>query len=204
MKKPKGGLWLVIMLAGSVSALARDAIMAVATNAFLAMAANGMGIPHPASNKTYRVPDGARAVPVPEGMVYIPAGKFTFGSGDHMAIVELAGYCLGKFPVTNAEYKEFLDANKSQNPPSYWENGNYPAGKANHPVVYVSLEQARAYTVWVSKKTGWKMVIPNRAAVGESGARPASVPLSVGKLTGHPLRQRRADHQVQLQRGDCR
>ena len=71
---------------------------------------------------------------------------------------------MDEYEVTNAQYREFLLAN-----PQWWKelvardladrnylrdwNGNaYPAGKADHPVVYVSWYAARAYAQWARKR----------------------------------------------------
>jgi len=126
----------------------------------LTRAANGTAISHPSSTQVYPVIDGPRTISVPVNMVYVPAGKFTVGTGPGETTAELDGYCIGKFPVTNAEYKAFLDATSSTRCPAYWSGGTYPEGKANHPVVYISLTQAIAYADWMSKQTGWKVTIP--------------------------------------------
>lgn len=126
----------------------------------IAKAANGMGIAHPASKKTYAVTAGGKRIAVPEGMVYIPEGDFTFGARPNAKKVHLAGYCIGRFDVTNAEYKAFLDSTRSTRAPSYWPHGTYPDGKANHPVVYVSFNDAMAYAEWVARQTAWKVTLP--------------------------------------------
>lgn len=137
-------------------------------------AANGDKIPPPNSRETREVTDGNNRVQVPLNMVYIPAGEFTFGTGNDAKKVPLDGYCIGKFPVTNAEYKTFLDATGSKKFPSYWAGGKFPDGKANHPVAYVSMTMAVAYADWVSKQTEWKVAIPTsqqweKAARGPQG-----------------------------------
>ncbi|MDY3559246.1 formylglycine-generating enzyme family protein [Gemmata sp. JC673] len=122
-------------------------------------AADGTPIPHPASKVTRTVKDGEKTVQVPKGMVYVPAGEFTFGTGVGAKKVKLDGFCIGKYHVTNAEYKAFLDATGGR-APSYWTKGTYPDGKANHPVAFVSMTQAAAYAKWVSKETGWTVALP--------------------------------------------
>ncbi len=67
--------------------------------------------------------------------------------------VELAPYAIGLTPVTNAEFRRFLAAtgyqpDASENFLKHWPDGRIPAGLADHPVVYVSLEDARAYARW--------------------------------------------------------
>jgi formylglycine-generating enzyme required for sulfatase activity len=135
---------------------------------------NGVVIPDPTMKKTSAVKDGDRTVQVPEMMVYVPAGKAKIGSGKCDETVTLDGYCIGKFSVTNAEYRAFLTATGSRRYPRYWTGGTYPEGKANHPVVYVSLTDAQAYAKWVSDKTGWNVIIPTsnqweKAARGPKG-----------------------------------
>lgn len=142
----------------------------------LAAAGNGMPILSPDSKATVDVRDGSAIVKVPAGMVFVPAGKFTFGDGTDAREVHLEAYCIGRFEVTNAEYKAFLDATHDCSAPRYWKEGNFPAGKANHPVLFVSLVDAEAYCAWVSKATGWKIVIPTaeqweKAARGPKGWR---------------------------------
>jgi formylglycine-generating enzyme required for sulfatase activity len=142
--------------------------------AYVTVSANDVKIPDPTGTKTYTVTDAGRTIQVPEVMAYIPAGDFTYGAGSAAKKVHLDGFSIGKFDVTNAEYKAFLDADGSRRAPRYWSNGTFPEGKANHPIVYVSLDDALAYCDWVSKKTGWKVTIPTaeqweKAARGPKG-----------------------------------
>lgn len=60
-------------------------------------------------------------------------------------------------PVTNAQYKEFLEATgyKPRFPENFlkhWKNGEIPVGSEQHPVVYVDLDDARAYAKWAGKR----------------------------------------------------
>ena len=107
-------------------------------------------------SETQRVTSGDR-----EGMVYVPAGHFFFG--DERARTELPGFWIDKTPVTNAEYKRFLDANPSHSVPYVhleffkafnWdcESRSFPEGGDNHPVVLVSLLDAVKYANWVGKR----------------------------------------------------
>ncbi len=143
------------------------------SQASVTVAANGVAIPHPTATTTYPVTDGDRTIQVPEGMVYVPAGPCTIGEGAQAKTVDLSGFAIGRFSVTNAEYKAFLDATGTR-APKYWSAGTYPTGKANHPVAFVSLTNARAYAAWVSQATGWPVAIPTadqweKAARGPQG-----------------------------------
>ena len=97
------------------------------------------------------------------GMVLIPAGSFEMGSNDAEAwdseqpvhTVHLDAFYMDVYEVTNAQFKAFVDANpdwqKDRNI-SYWGGTDYPAGKADHPVVYVNWHAAMAYAEWAGKR----------------------------------------------------
>ncbi|MFB3825642.1 MAG: SUMF1/EgtB/PvdO family nonheme iron enzyme [Bryobacteraceae bacterium] len=54
-------------------------------------------------------------------------------------------------PLTNAEYKLFVDATKHP-APLHWEKGAIAAGMENHPVIFVNRYDVAAYLAWRSKK----------------------------------------------------
>ena len=58
---------------------------------------------------------------------------------------------IAQYPVTNAEYAQFIKETGHQ-APRYWYNGEYPNGKGNHPVLWVSFYDAQAYCDWLSEK----------------------------------------------------
>jgi formylglycine-generating enzyme required for sulfatase activity len=67
--------------------------------------------------------------------------------------VTLPSYAIDLTPVTNDQYAEFLagshyEPQYGENFLKHWVNGQPPSGKGDHPVVYVSLEDARAYANW--------------------------------------------------------
>jgi len=71
--------------------------------------------------------------------------------------VVLAPYAMDRTPVTNALFAEFLKASGYQpkartNFLKHWRNGAPPQGKENHPVVFVDLEDARAFAQWAGKR----------------------------------------------------
>lgn len=55
---------------------------------------------------------------------------------------------IGRFEVTNAQFAEFN------------EDYKYPVLKANYPVTGISLDQAQAYTRWLSRQTGANYRLP--------------------------------------------
>ena len=71
--------------------------------------------------------------------------------------VYVEAFYIDKTEVTNQAYKEFLDATgyKPKWPKNFlkhWKNGSFPKKLANHPVVWVSIEDARAYAKWAGKR----------------------------------------------------
>ncbi len=71
--------------------------------------------------------------------------------------VSLARYAIDLTPVTNAQFARFLKATgyKPRHPDNFlkhWSDGSFPPGREDHPVVYVDLDDARAYAKWVNKR----------------------------------------------------
>jgi formylglycine-generating enzyme required for sulfatase activity len=109
---------------------------------------------------------------VPTGMVEIPSRAFTFKPtrsflspnevipypGDSTTrTVNVKKFYIDQFPVTNGQFKAFLNATKykpkdTTNFLKHWDKGNPSKGMENHPVIYVSLEDARAYSRWAGKR----------------------------------------------------
>jgi formylglycine-generating enzyme required for sulfatase activity len=117
----------------------------------------------------------------PEGMIKIPTADFQFevrgmeieGMNDegtdvqypwensprrfHAKLLHINSFWIDKFPVTNAQFKSFLDATHyhpvdDHNFLQDWVKGSYPAGWEKKPVTWVSLEDARAYAAWAGKR----------------------------------------------------
>lgn len=127
--------------------------------------------------------------------ILIPAGSFLMGTkqedirlliekfgGDEdqyrnetpQQEVSLSAYRIGKYPVTNAQYKEFVDKTKggqTLDPPQTlitpimgWDYSlNIPDGKEDFPVTGVTWHQALAYCRWLSEKTGRNYQLPNES-----------------------------------------
>ena len=112
-------------------------------------------------------------------MILIPAGEFLIGSDPQQDgyaqdneqpqhRLYLSDYYLAKTPVTNAQYRAFLQATGS-NRPEYWTEGKLPSGKEDHPVEVFS-NDALAYCHWLSEVTGRSYSLPSEAE-WEKGAR---------------------------------
>jgi iron(II)-dependent oxidoreductase len=117
----------------------------------------------------------------PAGMIKVPAGDFTFkvdgieleGFNDvgvdvqypwedsprrhHLHVLHIDSFWIDRYPVTNAEFKKFMDATHYHPKDDLnflrdWQDGTFPAGWDRKPVTYVSLEDARAYAAWAAKR----------------------------------------------------
>ena len=86
----------------------------------------------------------------------------TISAGDHIVSkdalggdagkkVNLSEYCIAKKPVTNAQYKLFVDAT-GRDEPYGWKDGNIPQGKEEKPVVNITWTDATAFCKWASKE----------------------------------------------------
>lgn len=121
-------------------------------------------------------------------MVLITGGSFIMGGNNVEANyhpehqVQIADFYIDRWPVTNLEYKKFID-DTGHYVPNYdvswcdteqynWDpdSRTYPAGKADHPVVLVTWADAMAYAAWAGKRlpteAEWE-----RAARGLQGRR---------------------------------
>ena len=82
--------------------------------------------------------------------VQIPAGEFLYGDKKEKRTIAKA-FLIGKYPITNAQYKRFLDANPSYKiPGAGWDRQKrtYPIEKEKHPVVNISWNDAQAFCQW--------------------------------------------------------
>ena len=107
--------------------------------------------------------------------VLIPAGPFWMGSPRDDPTThpneqprfkrDIVEYQIGRYPITNAQYACFLSANPDhpvpysddkEDQPYNWdpETRTCPEGKADHPVVLVSWQDAVAYCQWLCQITG--------------------------------------------------
>ncbi|MGB9605295.1 MAG: formylglycine-generating enzyme family protein, partial [Bryobacteraceae bacterium] len=84
-------------------------------------------------------------------------------------MLRLDDFEIAVHPVTNAEYKAFVDET-GYPPPLHWEKGGIPQGFENHPVIFVNRSDAWAYARWLSRKEKRNYRLPT-AAEFEYGAR---------------------------------
>jgi gamma-glutamyl hercynylcysteine S-oxide synthase len=106
------------------------------------------------------------------GMSLIPAGPFRFYTTrapgtldpfipfpDHSDTVttQMQKFYMDEYPVTNQQYRFFLKKSgyvprDTTNFLKHWQNNAPAEGEADHPVVYVNLDDARAYAKWIGRR----------------------------------------------------
>ncbi|MBS0010934.1 MAG: SUMF1/EgtB/PvdO family nonheme iron enzyme [Bacteroidales bacterium] len=104
----------------------------------------------------------------PRDMVLIPGAEigFELGSNDDFIpypgssrenIHNIDSFLMDVYPVTNEQYYRFISETgyvpaDTVNYLRHWKRGIYEQGKEKYPVVYISLEDARAYARWTGKR----------------------------------------------------
>jgi hypothetical protein len=100
--------------------------------------------------------------------IEIPGGEFTAGAveqdrraepDEESRKVEVGAFYIDKFPVTNGQYRVYLEDMKipKSEYPDFWDDS---ADKENHPVVGVSQKEARAYAQWLNTLFDIKKRLP--------------------------------------------
>ena len=105
--------------------------------------------------------------------IYIAKGPFQMGSPAGEGIpshetpqhpVDLPAYRIGKYPITNSQYEEFIAQTRTKVTPIMgWDGQRAPERLKNHPVTGVTWYEARNYCEWLSKATGREYSLPNEA-----------------------------------------
>ncbi|MFC2137487.1 SUMF1/EgtB/PvdO family nonheme iron enzyme [Bacteroidota bacterium] len=119
----------------------------------------------------------------------VPAGEFLMGDNTNegyfserpVHTVYVDSFYIGKYEMTNGEFKKFIDDGgyedsiywtgggfgKYGTHPQYWNTSTHRGGgipeNEMFPVVGVCRYEAEAYCVWLSAKTGWKYRLPTEA-----------------------------------------
>lgn len=98
-------------------------------------------------------------------MIEITGGKFSMGRNDGRVEeqpaheVEVKDFLMDKTEVTNADYEEFVRAEKYR-APQHWKDGKPLPGQEKMPVTFVSLEDAKSFAVWRSKRDSVEYKLP--------------------------------------------
>lgn len=96
-------------------------------------------------------------------MVEIPTGPFTLGNDNSdpneapAQQMDLPAFMIDAYEVTNADYAAFVQAagyttyRKQQGSPQNWRWA-FKEGKENHPVVFITFDDAQAFCQWAGKR----------------------------------------------------
>jgi formylglycine-generating enzyme required for sulfatase activity len=101
--------------------------------------------------------------------VVVPAGTFIMGDDDvaHAApqhTVDLPAFRIGRYPVTNAQFAEFVWKTGRVAPKELLWDGNEPPEEArDHPVTGITWYEAMDYCAWLSETTGRAYTLPSEA-----------------------------------------
>ena len=125
---------------------------------------------------------GAAALYEPANFVLIRGGEFTMGSpasevnrqnDETQHQVRVSNFSISRYAVTFAEFKRFVEATGYRtvaaqgNISDNWHQGVSsivrPPSEENHPVLFVSWNDAVAYCKWLSAKTGKRFRLPTEA-----------------------------------------
>src|SRR5688500_6818977 len=94
---------------------------------------------------------GADLVEVPAGrpagrseFVEVPGGRYAVGEPGEERVVELPRVLIGRWPVTNAHYRRFLEAAGREVSPAQAADA-----LADHPATGLTREQAEACCAWI-------------------------------------------------------
>jgi len=112
------------------------------------------------------VPEGTATVEVPaitDVMVEIPAGTFSLGNDNSdpneapAQQMDLPAFKIDAYEVTNADFAAFVQATgyqtyrEGQGSQQNW-HWAFKEGKDNHPVVFVTFDDAQAFCDWAGKR----------------------------------------------------
>jgi len=86
-----------------------------------------------------------------DGSLMVKVDASVYQAGPSNEPVWVSAYYIDVHPVTNAEYSRFIAATGHE-APRHWEDGTFPEGRADHPVVYVTWKDATAYAAWAGKE----------------------------------------------------
>jgi serine/threonine-protein kinase len=115
------------------------------------------------------------------GLVRVEGHTLESAHGGHHVV---PSFWLERTPVSNREYAAFLSSS-GRTPPERWLGGRIPAGREDHPVVGVSLADARAYARWRGRRLPTTLELEAAARGGDGRRFPwGEAPSPLGRREG--------------------
>jgi formylglycine-generating enzyme required for sulfatase activity len=124
----------------------------------------------------------------------LPAGQqlgdcYNFGVRHFPRRVRFERFAMDETLVTNAQFAAFLKADgyrpkQTENFLKHWGNGHPPIGREEHPVVYVDLDDARAYARWAGKRLPTEEEWQYAAQGTDSSSYPWGETMEPGRCNG--------------------
>ena len=145
--------------------------------------------------------DAMRFCMIPKGEFYLGGDNKAYNSGkNHGRQTIDYDYALARFPVTVAQYRQFVTATAHQ-----IGDDDYLRGLDNTPVVWVSWDEAIKFCDWLTEKwqdklpSGWRVDLPSEAEWEKAAKGGLQIPvkpeiMTAAVMTGSPLRT--ASHAV--------
>lgn len=157
--------------------LSSDALLGIAGEKIVIELTDAEGIlldesvVRPGERRPWLVSETIRTAPageISEGMVLVPSAviQYSLTSADEFVPYPSSGqvltaspdsFMIDRYPVTNEEFLLFIRASgyipsDTSNYLRHWEQGLPVTGQERYPVVWISLEDARAYARWAGKR----------------------------------------------------
>jgi formylglycine-generating enzyme required for sulfatase activity len=73
---------------------------------------------------------------------------------------QISSFKIGRYCVSNLEYRDFLLDSGHTQIPSSWDFGAFPIHRANHPVFTVAPGDAETYCQWLNAQSGRRFRLP--------------------------------------------
>ncbi|MBN1876263.1 MAG: SUMF1/EgtB/PvdO family nonheme iron enzyme, partial [Anaerolineae bacterium] len=127
----------------------------------------------PTATPTPTLAPGAAQVREFDGMVihFVPGGSFLMGATDDdtdaldrekpQHEVMVSDFWMDETEITTDQYRQCVEAGRCEAPitRAAYDNPTY----GNHPITFISWEQAATYCQWVAGETGWDVQLPTEA-----------------------------------------
>ncbi|MBF0347878.1 MAG: SUMF1/EgtB/PvdO family nonheme iron enzyme [Magnetococcales bacterium] len=104
---------------------------------------------------------GLRMLPIPGGVFTMGEDQSEYNHEKPAHQVQLSPFYLAETPVTNQQYRRFLEENQTHPRPEYWNDERF--SNDLQPVVGVTWNDAMKYCEWFSQESGKEFFLPTEA-----------------------------------------